>query len=128
MIEIGDVVTIDREIFALEHRGRKATVLEVREETREPSGAVYYHYRLDLKDPRKGEWYEESQLLPEDEQSLDLETKMRRWSQRFPHYCDYEAMQKDTQREDLDDMDDEDTDLAWDEDWGEEWEPMEDEQ
>ena len=102
MIEVGDVVTIDPEIFALEHRGRKTTVLEVREETREPSGTVYYHYRLDLKDSHKGEWYEESQLLPEDEQLLDLEAKIRRLSQQFPCQCDFEA---DTERQDLADLD-----------------------
>ena len=104
-IELGDTVTIDPEYFASEHRGRRATVLEVREEVREPSGSTYYHYRLDLKDSRKGDWYKEYQLLTDGDVPHDIETTLRRWSQILPHQCDWEAMK--TQRTDSDDWDDE---------------------
>ena len=101
-IHVGDVVTIDPEHFYLENRGQRATVLEFREEVREPSGSVYFQYRLDLTDARKGDWYQEYQLVPKSDGAHDLVTFVRRLSQEVPNPCDYEAMKSRSTDDDED--------------------------
>ena len=91
-IEIGDVVTIDPNRPALEHAGRTAAVRQVSEEFHEPSGMTYYHYRLDLKDHRQGDWYKECQLVPACDDTLDLETTHRRWNQQMQPARDLEVV------------------------------------
>ncbi len=80
-IELGDVVTIDPITRVLEHAGETAVVQEISEEFSEPCGMTYYHYRLDFKDDRQGDWYKEYQLVPASDNALDLEAEHRRWRQ-----------------------------------------------
>ncbi len=119
-IQVGDPETIDPDIFALEHRGREATVLEVREEVRQPSGSTFYHFRLDLRDSRSGEWNPGADLVLAEEAGRDMETILRRWRQRFAGLDDWEAMQAERMRGDdpfeaeEDDFDNLDLDDNWD--------------
>jgi hypothetical protein len=91
-IELGDVVTIDPNTRVLEHAGETAVVQEISEEFHEPSGVTYYHYRLDLKDSEKGDWYKEYHLVPACDDTLDLEATLRRWNQRMQPIRDLEIV------------------------------------